>query len=133
MHEAMLSCVAMPVQLAGLEAVTGPQDAVAAMREAYRDRRDTVLERLRAAGVPAFRPRGAFYVWIDISAARMPSRDFAFALVDEYGTAVAPGSAFGVTGDSYVRVSLAAAKEDLLEGVDRLARLLDHSSSLEMR
>lgn len=128
MHEAMASCVAMPTQLAALEAVTGPQDAVDAMRSAYRDRRDAVLGRLSAHGIPAHHPQGAFYVWLDVSAANTDSSQLAFRLVEEGGVAVAPGTAFGAAATDRVRLSIAASEPDLLEGVDRLSRLLSQIS-----
>ncbi len=128
MHETMASCVAMPTQLAALEAVTGPQDAVRAMRSAYRDRRDAVLGRLSAHGIPAHHPQGAFYVWLDVSAANTDSSRLAFRLIEEEGVAVAPGTAFGAAATDRVRLSIAASESDLLEGVDRLSRLLSDVS-----
>lgn len=128
MHETMASCVAMPTQLAALEAVTGPQDAVRSMHSAYQDRRDAVLTRLSAHGIPAHRPEGAFYVWVDVSAADTDSRRLAFRLVEEEGVAVAPGTAFGAGNSDRVRLSIAASQSELLDGVDRLSRFLSVSS-----
>lgn len=124
MHETMASCVAMPTQMAALEAVTGPQHAVRSMRATYRTRRDVVLERLSAHGIPAQVPDGAFYVWLDVSAAQVDSQQLAGRLVEEHGVAVAPGTAFGASGTDRVRLSIAASQEDLLEGVDRISRAL---------
>ncbi len=128
MHEAMASCVAMPTQMAALEAVIGPQHAVESMRSAYRDRRDAVLARLSARGIPAHVPDGAFYVWLDVSAAEMDSHQLATRLVEEHGVAVAPGSAFGAGGGDRVRLSIAASQVDLLEGVDRISRALSDAA-----
>jgi aspartate/methionine/tyrosine aminotransferase len=64
-------------------------------------------------------PDGAFYLWVDISESGLPSRDFALQLLAEQSVAVAPGTAFG-GGEGYVRVSLATAQPDLLEGLQRL-------------
>lgn len=119
-HEAMLSCVAMPTQYAALEAITGPQAVVAHMRDAYRDRRDVALDALAARDIPAFRPEGAFYLWMDVSGSGMPSDDFARALVTESGVAVAPGTAFGPGGEDHVRVSIANGIDRILEGIDRI-------------
>jgi aspartate aminotransferase len=124
LQEPLISCVNAPAQYAALAALTGPQDVVAHMNRAYRERRDEVCRRLDAAGVPALPPSGAFYVWADIRASRRSSRDFAFALLRERGVAVAPGTAFGPGGEGYVRLSLATEPAALYEGIDRLIAAL---------
>jgi aspartate/methionine/tyrosine aminotransferase len=123
-HEAMMSCVAMPTQYAALEAVTGPQDAVALMRSAYHRRRDAALTDLAARGIPAYRPDGAFYVWLDVSASGLRSDEFARRLVAEAGVAVAPGTAFGPGGEGHVRLSIANGDDSIREGVGRIADAL---------
>jgi aspartate/methionine/tyrosine aminotransferase len=106
--------------MAALAAVSGPQDVVAAMRDAYRERRDRALEVLRAGELPVLTPKGAFYLWVDIGAAARRSDAFVRELIEHRGVAVAPGTAFGSAGDSFVRLSLAADLEYLLEGSRRL-------------
>lgn len=133
MHEAIASCVATPTQMAAVAAVNGPQDVVQLMRAAYRERRDAVLERLTAHGVAAHVPDGAFYVWVDVSSAHLPSHEFATRLVQEYGVAVAPGTAFGLGGGDRIRLSIAAALPDLLEGVDRMTRGLGGEPAARLR
>jgi len=115
--------VAMPTQLAGVAAVSGPQDAVAEMRAAYRARRDRCLAILRGAGVPAHVPDGAFYLWIDVSGSGVSGHAFAERLLRERRVAVAPGTAFGESGTGFVRVSLATEEGALRKGVTRLAEL----------
>ena len=83
-------------------------------------RRDAALGILRAQGIKAVPPKGAFYLLIDISPAGLPSGEFALRLLKERNIAVAPGSAFGETIDSYVRVSLASALSDLQTGLTGL-------------
>ncbi len=107
-------------QWAAEAALTGPQDCVAEMRTAYHQRRDAALEILRAAGINAVPPKGAFYLLVDISPSGLPSREFALRLLKERNIAVAPGSAFGQTIDGYVRVSLASALADLQAGLSGL-------------
>jgi aspartate/methionine/tyrosine aminotransferase len=124
MQEPMVSCVNTPAQMAALAAVTGPQDVVGKMRDAYRARRDEVLEVLDRGGLPSSRPSGAFYVWTDVSEANVPSTELARSLIENEHLAVAPGSAFGELGEGYVRLSLASSREDLLEGVSRLVRFV---------
>jgi len=124
MQEPIISCVNTPAQMAALAALTGPQDIVREMREAYRTRRDELLGMLDSGGLPSSRPSGAFYVWTDVSEAGIPSMDLARALIEREHVAVAPGSAFGEAGEGYVRLSLASSREDLLEGASRLARFV---------
>jgi aspartate/methionine/tyrosine aminotransferase len=125
LQEPLISCVNTPAQHAALAALTGPQDVVAQMNGAYRERRDEVCRRLAAAVVPALNPSGAFYVWVDIRAGGMPSRDFAFKLLRERGVAIAPGGAFGPGGEGFARISLATEPAELYEGIDRLIAALE--------
>jgi aspartate aminotransferase len=124
MQEPIISCVNTPAQMAALAALTGPQDVVRKMCEAYRARRDELLEILDRGGLPSSRPSGAFYVWTDISEASLPSMYFARSLIEREHVAVAPGSAFGELGENYVRLSLASSREDLLDGASRLVRFV---------
>jgi len=113
-----------PLQYAGLAALQGPQDQVAAMRERYRVRRDRVTEWCRAAGVAVSEPAGAFYLLVDVSAADSDSRRFALTLLDDEKVAVAPGVAFGQQAARFVRVSLASPDAVLDEGMQRLLHRL---------
>ena len=124
MQEPIVSCVNTPAQMAALAALSGPQDVVRGMGEAYRARRDELLGVLRGGGLPSSRPSGAFYVWTDVSEAGVPSMEFARSLIEREHVGVAPGSAFGELGEGYVRLSLASSREDLLEGTSRLVRFV---------
>ena len=124
MQEPIISCVNTPAQMAALAAVTGPQGVVREMSEAYRARRDELLGVLDGGGLPSSRPSGAFYVWTDVSAAGVPSMEFARSLIEREHVAVAPGSAFGELGEGYVRLSLASSRQDLLDGTSRLVRFV---------
>jgi aspartate aminotransferase len=122
--ETIISCVNAPTQHAALAAITGPQQVVAQMRDAYRTRRDLALETLRGSGLRAFTPQGAFYLWIDVGAAGLPSRELAMRLLDERNVAVAPGTAFGERGQGFVRISLASSAENITAGLHRLVDLV---------
>jgi aspartate aminotransferase len=124
MQEPIISCVNTPAQMAALAALTGPQDIVREMREAYRARRDELLGILDRGSLPSSRPSGAFYVWTDVSEASVPSMKFSRSLIERERVAVAPGSAFGELGKGYVRLSLASSREDLVEGASRLVRFV---------
>lgn len=119
-QEPITSCINAPAQWAAIAAVTGPQEVVAEMRAAYRERRDMVMGLLDGAGVPYVRPAGAFYQMVNVSGSGMTADRFARRLVTEHGVAVVPGEAFGPRGADYVRVSLASAPDLLAEGVTRM-------------
>lgn len=123
-QEPTTACVNAPAQMAAVAALRGPQDCVVEMRDAYRDRRDKVLEILAAAGVGAVTPSGAFYLWADIAPSGLSDVQFARKLLVDRRVAVTPGSAFGPSGANWVRISLAARSDDLVEGTTRLVDLL---------
>jgi aspartate/methionine/tyrosine aminotransferase len=119
------------VQKAGEAALTGPQDSVREMREAYRRRRDASVGQLDDAGLGYVRPSGAFYLMVDVSRGGT-SAEVARRLLEEEGVAVVPGDAFGPGGEGMVRVVLAAPDADIAEGLSRLARLLARSPALRV-
>jgi aspartate aminotransferase len=110
-------------QKAALEALSGPQDSVAAMLAEYSKRRKYVLERLRAIpGVRCAEPGGAFYAYPNISTAFKQgikdTLDFSVKLLERKHVAVVPGEAFGTT--EHVRISYATSMEQLDKGLTRL-------------
>jgi len=119
--EATVACPSSVSQRAALAALTGPQDDVTAAVDSYRERRDAAVALLDARGVPSVRPQGAFYLMVDVSAAMRDSEAFALRLLADRHVSVSPGSAFGPGGEGMVRVSLAAERGALLEGLSRLA------------
>jgi aspartate/methionine/tyrosine aminotransferase len=122
-QEPLISCVNTPTQYAGLAALETPPEVLASMVAAYRQRRDTVVDRLAAFGMSAFRPSGAFYAWVDIGDSGLGAREFALRLLAEERVAAAPGTAFGARGEGFLRLSLATAEEDLAEAATRIAAL----------
>jgi aspartate/methionine/tyrosine aminotransferase len=116
-----VSCTASMVQRAGLEALTGPQDDVRAMVEAFRRRRDLMVEGLnRIPGVSCRMPAGAFYVFPNIQGTGMASKPFADRLLDEFGVAALSGTSFGDHGEGYLRLSYANSEENLAKALDRI-------------
>jgi len=115
-------------QKAAVEALRGPQESVSTMLAEYRRRRDFVLGRLRAIpGVTCAEPRGAFYVYPNVSVAMgrngiQNTLQFAEKLLAESHVAVVPGEAFGTT--QHVRVSYASSMQDLDRGLDRLQQFI---------
>jgi aspartate aminotransferase len=122
-QEPLVSCLNTPTQYAALAALESPPEVLAGMVGAYRRRRDAVTDQLQQLGMTAFRPAGAFYTWVDVSAAGLGAREFALRLLAEESVALAPGTAFGPGGEGHVRMSLAASEADLVEGASRVARL----------
>lgn len=119
-QEAITSCATAVAQKAAQAALEGDQSCVAEMRDAYRVRRDRVVEILEDAGMLVSIPRGAFYIMADTSATGMEGYDLCRRLVLESGVAVAPGETFGPGGAGTVRISLASSIDDLVEGTQRL-------------
>lgn len=125
------SNVSSITQRAAVAALTGPQDCVTAMRDAYRARREQALAQLAAdSRIRCVRPGGAFYLFPDVSELLSPdgprtSVDFAQALLREARVAVTPGEAFDAPG--FLRLSYAASPARLEEGI---ARMLEFAGAL---
>jgi len=121
-QEPLISCATSIAQKAAQAALEGDQACVREMTAAYRNRRDMVVDILRAGDLLVTVPSGAFYVLADISRATTDSYGFARWLIEEHGVAVAPGQTFGPAGAGMVRLSLATNTDDLREGSERLVR-----------
>ena len=123
------SNIASITQKAALAAVSGPQDAVTAMLNEYRGRRDNIHEWLTAhPGIQCVKPKGAFYLFPDISGllssgGLKTSTEFAQALLEKEHVVVTPGEAFDAPG--YLRISYATSTELLREGATRILRFAE--------
>jgi len=116
------SCTAAFTQLAGSEALTGPQDAAVAMVAEFKARRDLLVDGLNAIeGISCKRPRGAFYVFPNISALGLSSKDVESRLLDEFGVAALAGTSFGAFGEGYLRFSYANSQDNIRKALDRFA------------
>jgi aspartate aminotransferase len=115
------SCTASFSQVAAVEALRGPQDAVDHMREEFRRRRAVIVEGLNR--IPGFRcrqPHGAFYAFPNIKQTGKPARALADALLNEAGVACLAGTAFGEWGEGYLRFSFANSIENLQKALGRI-------------
>ncbi len=120
------SCVNAPTQWAGLEALTGPQDAVAAMVAEFDRRRRVVVEGLNALpGVSAATPKGAFYAFPNVSRTGWKAKALASALLETAGVATVGGPDFGVHGEGYIRVGYANSLDNIREALRRMAAFLE--------
>ncbi|WP_049981813.1 pyridoxal phosphate-dependent aminotransferase [Halolamina rubra] len=117
-HESTTACAGSVAQHAAIAALTGPQEPVEAMYDAFAERRDYVAERVDAmAGVSAPTPDGAFYALLDVD---LPgsSLDIAKRLLRERDVVLAPGDGFGEAGEGKLRLSFANSLDQLEEGLD---------------
>ncbi|MBM3985811.1 MAG: pyridoxal phosphate-dependent aminotransferase [Planctomycetes bacterium] len=119
------SCTASFTQVAGVEALRGPQDAVERMVAEFRKRRDAIVSGLNALeGVRCVEPQGAFYVFPDIRGTGFGSKELSTRLLDEAGVACLSGTAFGKHGDGFLRFSYANSVENIAEALKRFASFL---------
>ncbi|HEY4826088.1 MAG TPA: pyridoxal phosphate-dependent aminotransferase [Solirubrobacteraceae bacterium] len=120
-----VSCVPGFVQSAGIAALTGPQDCVAAMVEEFRRRRDLVVAGLGALpGVSCRTPQGAFYVFPDVSGVPIASQELADRLLEEAGVALLAGEGFGAQGERHLRISYANSRDQLELALERMREFL---------
>jgi aspartate/methionine/tyrosine aminotransferase len=117
------SCTASFTQKAGVEALCGPQASVTAMNEEFRKRRDYFAERInRIKGFRCLVPKGAFYMFPNITGTGWQSKPLADALLDEAGVAVLSGTSFGAFGEGYLRFSIANSLENIRKALDRVEK-----------
>jgi aspartate aminotransferase len=120
-----VSCVPAFVQAAGIAALTGPQDCVAAMVEEFRQRRELVVAGLnQLPGIQCRAPQGAFYAFPDVSHVPIPSQELADRLLDEAGVALLAGDGFGAQGEQHLRISYANSRAQIELGLDRMREFL---------
>jgi aspartate/methionine/tyrosine aminotransferase len=119
------SCTATFTQIAGVEAITGPQESVEEMVAEFRRRRDLVVDGLnRIDGVRCAMPDGAFYAFPNIEGTGMKSKEAADFLLYTAGIALLSGTAFGGNGEGYLRLSYANSYENLEQALERMASAL---------
>lgn len=122
-HEAVkvqqytLACPTSIAQYAALEAYTGPQDSVAAMKKEYEARRDLLIDGLTGMGVSVNRPDGAFYAFPKLDAGMVRR------IVDA-GVIITPGTAFGSAGEGYARMSYATSQENIRTALARVENII---------
>src|SRR5437868_5233274 len=116
------SCTASFSQIAGIEALRGPQDVVDTMRTEFQKRRDVMVAGLnKIKGFSCRLPKGAFYVFPNITKTGWPSKKLADAVLDDAGVAALSGTAFGDFGEGYLRFSVANSIDNIDKALDRVA------------
>lgn len=119
-HQYTVTAADTIAQRAGIEALVNGQDDGAKMRVIYQQRRDYLLQSLKAIGFDAINPEGAFYLFAKLPARFSDSEAFCTDLAHADHLAIIPGTAFGDVGEGYVRMSYAASTDQLHQAVARL-------------
>ena len=121
------TCTAEFTQVAAIEALKDVTNAVPAMVEEYRKRRDVFVEKLNR--IPGFRcqpPDGAFYAWVNIEDTGKSAEEVQRVLLEEVGVAAIAGAAFGAEGKNFLRFSLVSAMHLLEDALERIQRATVH-------
>jgi len=124
-HQYAIMCAPTTSQYAAIEALRNGDEDIARMKEAYDERRRYLLGAFRELGMDCFEPYGAFYMFPCIKRFGMTSDEFANRLLREEKIAIVPGTAFGDSGEGYLRVSYAYSLEDLKKAIGRIRRFVD--------
>lgn len=123
--ETTLSCTSTFIQRAGVEALQGSQEQIAAMVAEYQHRRDILVDGLNS--LPGFRctkPCGAFYVFPSIKATGYTSDAMATLLLEKAGVVVSPGTIFGEHGEGFIRLCYANSVENIEKAIEKMRRIL---------
>jgi aspartate aminotransferase len=119
------SCPSAPVQVAGIEALTGPQDSVDMMHRTFDERRKLMVKLLtEIPGFSCIEPKGAFYAFPNITGTGMTSKELEEILLDEVGVATVSGTSFGHLGEGYIRFSYASSTENIANALKRIKDLM---------
>ncbi len=124
-HQFCIMCAPTTSQYAAIEALKNGDDDVKMMRESYDQRRRFLLNAFKEMGLECFEPYGAFYVFPCIKEFGMTSDEFATRFLEEEKVAAVPGTAFGESGEGFLRISYAYSLERLKLAMERLARFVE--------
>jgi aspartate aminotransferase len=117
-------------QVGAVEALRGPQDAVDAMVAEFHARRDLIVDGLNSLpGITCLRPKGAFYVFPDVSGTGRTGDEIAHMLLHEAGVSVLSGTAFGEVGTDHIRLSYANSRAQLSRAIDKMRVALEPVSA----
>ena len=123
-HQYAIMCAPTTSQYAAVSALKKGDADVERMRTAYNQRRNYLMRRFDKMGLQCFEPFGAFYVFPSIKEFGLTSEEFATRLLQQEKVAVVPGTAFGTSGEGYVRISYAYSIEDLKEALERVEHFI---------
>jgi len=121
------SCTCAFVQMAGVEALRGPQDKAETMVAEFKRRREVIVSGLNdIKGITCNKPRGAFYVFPNITRTGMNCNELSDYLLNNAGVAVLPGTSFGQYGKGYLRLSFANSIGNIRKALDRISEALEN-------
>lgn len=123
-HQFAIMCAPTTSQYAAVEALRNGDEDVKMMRDAYNQRRRFLMHAFKEMGLECFEPYGAFYVFPCIKEFGMTSDEFANRFLQEEKVAVVPGTAFGESGEGFVRISYAYSLEQLKAAMEKLAHFI---------
>jgi len=123
-HQYSMLCASIISQEAALEAIQHGEPDTAEMREQYRLRRNFIVHAFNQIGLTCHLPRGSFYAFPCIQSTGLTSKEFAVKLLEQEKVACVPGSAFGPSGEGYLRCCFATALDRIEEAADRIARFV---------
>ena len=123
-HQFAIMCAPTTSQYAAIEALNNGLTDIKMMRDEYDKRRRYLIWRLKEMGLDCFTPYGAFYVFPSIKKFGLTSEEFALALLEKEKVVVVPGSAFGASGEGFIRISYAYSLNDLKKALDRLEHFI---------
>lgn len=123
-HQHVIMCAPIMAQVAAIEALRNGEAEVERMKAEYNRRRRLMVEGFRQMGLPCFEPKGAFYIFPNVSSTGLNGDEFALRLLQEKNVAVVPGSAFGPSGNDHVRCAYATSTEKLSQALARMAELV---------
>lgn len=123
-HQYSMMCAPTLVQFGGLEALRTREQHVPPMIKSYKQRRNYFVQALNEVGLPTHMPGGAFYAFPSIQHTGLTSEEFAEKLLLEERVAMVPGTAFGQSGEGFVRASYATSIEQLQEAIRRIDRFM---------
>lgn len=124
-HQYEILCASTTSQYGALEALRSCDDDVKAMYDEYAARRGMIYQGLIDMGLPVFKPKGAFYIFPDISCTGMDDETFCDRLLKEERVGVVPGTCFGPQGKNHIRISYAASRENIAEALKRMGRFVE--------
>ncbi|MGD9873863.1 MAG: pyridoxal phosphate-dependent aminotransferase [Kiritimatiellia bacterium] len=124
-HQYVMMSAPTISQIAAIEALSHAEIDTDEMRKGYRERRDFMYDSIREMGIPCTKPGGAFYMFPRVGVLGLSSMDFAMRFLNEESVAVVPGTAFGPSGEGYVRCAYVASMQNLTLAMMRMKRFVD--------
>ena len=124
-HQYTMICAPITAQIAGLEALRNGEKHMKKMVAEYDRRRRLIYEGFTSMGLKCFEPKGAFYIFPDITNTGLSSEEFAEQLLRRQHVAVIPGNAFGQCGEGFIRASYATSVDNISEALARIKNFLD--------